>query len=650
MVEEDICMRRSPLTASRKTQRFKLPPAKPEVVVKKKDAILVLRAIGGIGDMLMLTPAIRGIKEQYPFLPMVVCTTNKYPPVGCLFDLLKNNPFIDEVISVNELGNYRFYKTYNFQTNEEAGIEVNPAAKSSNRIDIFCDLAKVNPSSKLPIYNVTEEEKVWADKWVERIPKERQGMLFGVHASSAYTRRAWPREKVLLLAFLLTNNYPNSSVIFFEDVQYETNELKYPNIYHVKGMPIRWVAALMDRCYLMVATDSGLLHIAGALKKRIVGLFGSTPPEARLDKYAQSFSITMDYPCSPCWYQKCGWNFKCLTDITVEMVQDAIEKVINQDTPAIGKEARKGLCVVRMGGVGDLILLSSSLRKLAEENPNTDVVLATNPDHLNLFKGVPYLKDVITIPQLHKLYFDRTIDLRWQVESPEVGGTLDSEVYKTKPRSDVFDKLLGVKSDKKFDISINSEKVERMKEVIGWDKAYKWVGIQTTCTSNLRTLPPEYIPGYIEQLQGEGRRTVLFGRSEFWYGRQPRIKLNSIEGENIVNLMDKTDLEEMLALCSLMDYIIAPDSSAVHIAGALGIKCLALFGNLDPVTRTSYYPSVVSLFPKGELPCIPCHDFKNPCLYYESIDTVRQPVGGKCMRLFTPERVFEAFQKLMKGE
>jgi hypothetical protein len=52
-------MRRSPLTSSRKTQKFKLPPKKPEVVVQKKDAILVLRAIGGIGDMLMLTPAIR---------------------------------------------------------------------------------------------------------------------------------------------------------------------------------------------------------------------------------------------------------------------------------------------------------------------------------------------------------------------------------------------------------------------------------------------------------------------------------------------------------------------------------------------------------------------------------------------------------------
>lgn len=624
---------------------------KPAPIVEKPHAVLVLRCLGGLGDMLMLTSAIRGIKEQNPDLPLIVCTTPKYPPFGCLFDLLKNNPCIDKVIGMEDLINYDFVKTYNFQTNAETNIEVNPASKTSNRIDIYCELAKVQPSSMLPVYVVSEDERKWAEEWLIKIPTDRRGILFGIHVSASVARRNWPREKVLLLSFLLTSKYPNSSVLLFEDTQYQTPEEKYPNIYHVKNMPLRQVGALVEKCDLIVVPDSSLLHIAGALQKRIVGIFGSTPPEARLNRYEKSIAVTMEYPCQPCWYDRCPSNFKCLVDITADMVLQAVEKMlVGEETKVGGKLPRKGLCIVRMGGVGDLIMLSNALRAYKEKNPNKDITLATQPSNATILKNVPYLVDVIGIPESQKLYFDEVLDLRWRVESPEVGGNLDSEVYKTQNRVDIFEKLLDVKVENKiFDLNLNPEKVEALKKIIGYDDS-RWIGLQATCTSNLRTLPPEYVPKLIELFQTlPNTKIVLFGRSEFWHGRISPVKLSELSGENVINLMDKTDLEEMVALCSLMDFVVAPDSAAIHIAGALKIDCLALFGNVNPITRVKYYPTVRVLFPEGELKCLPCHDFTNPCEHYKNLSTIRQPVGGRCMRLLTPERVFETLKSIIGG-
>jgi ADP-heptose:LPS heptosyltransferase len=173
------------------------------------------------------------------------------------------------------------------------------------------------------------------------------------------------------------------------------------------------------------------------------------------------------------------------------------------------------------------------------------------------------------------------------------------------------------------------------------------LGIQATCTSNLRTIPPDYIDPLVRKFaEIEDLRIVLFGRTEFWHGRRSCVDLKSIdpdgEGTQIINIMDNTNLKELVAVISLMDFIIAPDSSAVHIAAALKKKCLVLFGNIDPYTRIYHYPTVKALYPVGELDCIPCHDFKNPCEHYRGMPITKEPIGGKCMWLLEPTRIFEA--------
>jgi ADP-heptose:LPS heptosyltransferase len=85
-------------------------------------------------------------------------------------------------------------------------------------------------------------------------------------------------------------------------------------------------AALIEKCSLFISNDSGLLHVASAVKAPVIGLFGPTDP-GRTGPYPDSSAvIRKDMTCSPCYAGKpvrCNHS-ECLDSITVH---DVIEKV-----------------------------------------------------------------------------------------------------------------------------------------------------------------------------------------------------------------------------------------------------------------------------------------------------------------------------------
>jgi len=241
----------------------------------KKSAILIARQQGGIGDLLMLTPTIRAIKEQNPDTLLIVSTTGDYSS-GVLLDILTHNPYIDKIVGVQDLINYNFLKVYNFGTSEEVVIESDPAHPTGNRIDIFAEMAEVELKDKQTIYVVTDEEKKWAKEWIHKnIYKSgyhgsEEKKLVGIHVHTMSTKRNWPEEKLMLLAFQIVNTWSDTSVLLFCEGSTTGIFKDYPNIYTIFGLPISQVAALMDECEIFVAPDSGLLHLAGALKKKTI--------------------------------------------------------------------------------------------------------------------------------------------------------------------------------------------------------------------------------------------------------------------------------------------------------------------------------------------------------------------------------------------
>jgi heptosyltransferase I len=93
--------------------------------------------------------------------------------------------------------------------------------------------------------------------------------------------------------------------------------------------------ALIRRAALVVTNDSGLMHIAAALGRPAISIFGPTNP-VQVGPYGQPENvIRLDLPCSPCNYRRlaqCPNDHKCMRDLPVEMVMDRIREVL-KDAP-----------------------------------------------------------------------------------------------------------------------------------------------------------------------------------------------------------------------------------------------------------------------------------------------------------------------------
>ena len=93
---------------------------------------------------------------------------------------------------------------------------------------------------------------------------------------------------------------------------------------------------------------------------------------------------------------------------------------------------------------------------------------------------------------------------------------------------------------------------------------------------------------------------------------------------SIVNLAGKTSIRELMALIAFCKVFITNDSGPMHIASALGIPVVAIFGSTDPsVTGPLGARDAVI---KKELPCSPCLLRKCPknleCMDLISVDDV----------------------------
>ena len=86
---------------------------------------------------------------------------------------------------------------------------------------------------------------------------------------------------------------------------------------------------LMDLCDTVISNDSGLMHVAAALDKNLIAIFGSSTPHHTPPMSDMSHIQYLGLPCSPCFERTCPLknpdeHMQCLKKITPESVIDLI--------------------------------------------------------------------------------------------------------------------------------------------------------------------------------------------------------------------------------------------------------------------------------------------------------------------------------------
>jgi len=141
--------------------------------------------------------------------------------------------------------------------------------------------------------------------------------------------------------------------------------------------------------------------------------------------------------------------------------------------------------------------------------------------------------------------------------------------------------------------------------------------------------PKEYYKILAEKL-------VRFGFGVVITGGKAEVELGKYLSEGISGVYDlcgKTDLTQVAGIFFLAEAVVSNDSGLMHLASALKIPQIAIFGSTDPFATGPLNPKAKVL--KINLSCSPC--FKRTCKFGHY----------RCLREISPEEVFATLLKLI---
>lgn len=302
------------------------------------------------------------------------------------------------------------------------------------------------------------------------------------------------------------------------------------------------------------------------------------------------------------------------------------------------------ILIIRTGAIGDVVHTSALVQSIREASPQTEIHYLSNKMMEFMFKENPDINKFIDLNPKFKLFSSYTKEMIKLLKKEKYDLAINLQPS-FKIRALVH--LAGIKKElvykKDFNIHAvtnfwqtglkafpNMKKQEHLKlylekKVIDEAKKklenYKrpFIVINAGGVFSKRQGRTYPIDKWVElgnKLQEKYDGTIILnGAKEDKDFLQP---LNKIK--NSINYIGELKLEDSCGIISQADIMLSGDSGPLHIATALGVKSIGLYGSM-PIERTGCYSNGVNIASKKD--CVPCN--RRKCKYLKGTNKIYAP-------------------------
>ena len=195
--------------------------------------------------------------------------------------------------------------------------------------ELFTDVEQLTAKSLTPKLNVASTAKQSINKKLSDANVDPNSVFVFCPGAEYGPTKRWPVHHFAGLAKILIQDHPGTNIILLgskrdqqlaeEMLEQSQNQI---NIHNWCGSTsLDEAIALIGAAKAVVSNDSGLMHIAAALKIPQVAIFGSSDPAHTPPLSEKARVIWLKLPCSPCHKKECPLgHLKCLKDILPQQV------------------------------------------------------------------------------------------------------------------------------------------------------------------------------------------------------------------------------------------------------------------------------------------------------------------------------------------
>ncbi len=366
-----------------------------------------------------------------------------------------------------------------------------------------------------------------------------------------------------------------------------------------------------------------------------------------------------------------------LADTIAQKAREKIEKMYSMEkslteTAEVYRKALslKRILVIKASSLGDIILAIPSFKALKENFPESRIAVLVLKKYAPILYGCPYVDEIITLENdykrlknilevaknLRRKSFDYIVDLQNNRASHLISLLTLPQYSFGYSRKWGFLLTKHIKDRQGLDPLSSQEKILELvgarikeKKLFFWEtKAGSFeklsanetnlIGINISASQKWLTKnwPTHHIASLIEIINKNlpGYKIVLLGDSEN-SGAVKEIESTAVK--SVINLCGKTTLQDLPGVIKRLRVFVTPDTATLHLAQALNVPTIGLFGPTDPNRHTIKNENLFVLC--KELLCSFCYNSK--C----KLDKV-----NLCMEKISPQEVFSQIKEITAAE